>query len=268
MSWIIVGCIIVGFLLYRSWSDVGSREFKASVDDERLYFFSRVFDITRDELLQLRFDGHHFHHRSQVELAGYANVHFDGTWLTNTWNTSLPHSSSYRFARIDGGPDRRYNNNTVTRTTQRSTLRFTGESRTKLSLYSYPGSQVDERLTQLASRATGMLTIAKLSDFQSELGKYSAACALSRSFAVPLERNHAERQRHLGRIYKPSTPTKFDAMDQCEARFAQDDALIQLDSQLSQLMLARLPAEKEMSRAVACARQLAERQRRTSTVSR
>jgi len=169
---IVVVIGIAGLILVELTKNPGDRPFSSLPSHARAEFLKRTFGITKQDCERLRFDGRHFHHPKKSPYETYRGVRANGSTRTTVTNPALPHHISWKYQRLDGGPDLRYRGNVKTMHSERHFIRFEGPQPFVLHVYSYPGhSDVD----QLARKFDAFLCGAQGRDYEREFMEFKAA---------------------------------------------------------------------------------------------
>ena len=163
---------VAGLILVELTKNPGERLFTSLPSHARAEFLNRTFGITKQDCERLRFDGRHFHHPKERPYETYKDVHANGSTRTTVTNPALPHHVSWKYQRLDGGPDLRYRGNVKTMHSQRHFIRFEGLQPFVLHVYFYPGySDAD----QLAKKFGVFLCGAQEKDYENEFMEFKAA---------------------------------------------------------------------------------------------
>lgn len=94
------------------YAQEGQAVFSTSIERTRLEFLSRVVDISKADCNLVHFDGYHFCTPvRKLSCAEVYRIEVLEIKSVNIVNPSLPHYQTWKYQRIDGGPDRRYRGN-------------------------------------------------------------------------------------------------------------------------------------------------------------
>ncbi len=114
----------------------GGRVFQGEVDEHRAEFFEKVFGLSRNDLEFFHFDGKDFHlSNGRHHFSQCSRVRHMDSKTVEVLNPALPHRTSWRYSRIDGGADRRYSNNHEILHSVKHSLLIEGSSTHKLITY-------------------------------------------------------------------------------------------------------------------------------------
>lgn len=171
---ILVGVIVAVILWYplQLLRNPGSREYFGEMSDSRVVFMERAFDISRSESEAFRFDGSCFHHRSRVPYQEYSGVIACGSEMKTIRREFIPHETTWRYSRVDGGPDRRYANNYIIRRSRLHYIKFirSKDSSSILHVYTYPEIRSLDTATEKFNR---FLCGAKDKDYEEQFSRFN-----------------------------------------------------------------------------------------------
>lgn len=126
---------LCSFLAYSYWR----KKYPSSLSRGREAFLNACFDIDADMCRSVCFDGVTFVAGTRIPYSNVRGVKIVGSKRVRVFDPSLPHTSSWGNARIDGGPDRRYSDNPLIMHSERLELAFEGITGFELQVYVLPG---------------------------------------------------------------------------------------------------------------------------------
>lgn len=207
---VVVACIAsstVGLWLANR-ADAGERHFSKPIAPDRAELIEGVFGLTTVDMRFLRFDGEQFWFGlSAKPYSSFTYEQLQSTDAVEVQDPDLPHHAQYAYTRIDGGPDRRYGYNPVTRYSRRYVFRSVGSEERTIIAYSYPGADVD-RADQIAKRFTHFLQCASAIQIDRIVIEFSRAqsrlrLAEGRLKATRAQSEEAERVLALAKHLPP-----------------------------------------------------------------
>jgi hypothetical protein len=151
----------------------GDCVFTSAPSVSRREFLQKAFGISKQDCERLHFDGRFFHHSKEIPYENYSGIRASGSKRTTISNPSLPHQTSWKYQRRDGGPDLRYRGNFKTMLSVRHFIIFEGIKSFTLHVYSYPGRSYE--VDQLVEKFDAFLCGAQEQDYESEFTAFKEA---------------------------------------------------------------------------------------------
>ena len=138
--------LMFGTYFYLTLQGTRTKIMRANLVRQRLSnareeFLLCAFGITRSDCEFLSFDGRYFHHSVEVPYEQYSSIRDVGASIQNVTDPSLPHIFSWKFQRVDGGPDLRYRNNSTTMHSECHNIEFYGRQTFNLPVFCYPAAK-------------------------------------------------------------------------------------------------------------------------------
>jgi hypothetical protein len=153
----------------------GRSIFHGVIPEDRAKFFQETFGLTVDEMGQFHFDGCLFHVGNGVPYWELKSITCTEVRDVSVVNSQLPHTSSWQHERVNGGPDRRYKNNAITRTSRRFQLLFVAASEYRFVIYSQPSSYYASKVNDALQKINKFLAISQIIDLEASFNEYSKA---------------------------------------------------------------------------------------------
>lgn len=174
MEFLLIAIVIVilGFILANYFKNPGDDCFDLTLRSAREEFLQRSFDITKQDCERLHFDGRHFYHRRECPYENYTGIQLIGSEQAVISNPALPHRISWKYQRLDGGPDLRYRGNVKAMHSKRHFVHFDGKKPFTLHVYSYPEFN---DVSQLLIKFDAFLCGAQDSTYESDFNSFEAA---------------------------------------------------------------------------------------------
>ncbi len=136
-------------------------------------FLTNVFGISQTDCEKLGFDGRFFLHDRDVPYEEYRGIHETGSSVIQVNDSNLPHVKSWKYQRVDGGPDLRFRDNTQTMTSEQHMITFDGQRPYQLSVFSYPGE--GQAVSKLIQRFETFLIGAKVKNYEELFERYQSS---------------------------------------------------------------------------------------------
>lgn len=177
--WIVVIFIVIIAMYYTfktPYSSFGENKlhFNQLVPDSRAVFFKECFGITEVDCHAFRFDGNTFWLRKQIHYKHVNSIICEFTKDVIVHKSSLPHYARWTYEKVNGGPDRRYKNNTKTMTSRQYTMRFLGIKNRRMYLYDLPYRDNPE-IEKAIDRFNKMLSLNNTIDLEQYWQQYNQA---------------------------------------------------------------------------------------------
>ena len=152
-------------------------ELRNNLTPSRRELLKEFFGLSYEECTFVKFDGLHFQHRCAVPHDAYTLVALSHAEMVVVKDRSLPHSVGWTYERVNGGPDRRFNDNKEILRSNRYKLSFSGKEDFSFFFYTQPHSLIDRTFVE---RMNDFLLISQLFDYDKIiLGIDAAAASLS-----------------------------------------------------------------------------------------
>lgn len=146
-----IGVVLIGAVALLIASGTWKPLFRKPIRRDRAEFLNQTFGLTVDELRLLHFDGRFFYfnlsRKQPYEKFESVACLFQG--IVRVTNPKIPHTTSWRYTRVDGGPDRRYKNNPRIMTSCKVVLGFRGKRVRKMIAYHLPRSEINTALRKI-----------------------------------------------------------------------------------------------------------------------
>jgi hypothetical protein len=146
--------------------------FVGSITESHAHFLKETFGLTEEELKQLHFDGYCFHFNEKQPCTKFITVSWVSVQDVTVVNSKLPHSTSWRYERVNGGPDRRYSNNPMTMTSRRFTLHFSGAADYILTIY---GRSYWNNIQETLDKFNRLFGVATIIDLKKAIDRYQTS---------------------------------------------------------------------------------------------
>lgn len=154
-------------------------------------FLKDAFDISQADCEKLDFDGRFFLHGRDVPYEDYASIRNTLSSIIKVADANLPHVKSWKYQRVDGGPDLRYRDNTVTIISERHTIALDGLCPYKLSVFCYQGD--GQAVSKLIQRFEAFLIGAQVNNYEALFERYQSA----HGERIMAEGEHSRLQREI-----------------------------------------------------------------------
>ena len=234
--------------------------FTTDMKPARAEFWRMVCDLTQADATVLRFDGEYFDCGMRRHYREFSRARRGADQVIEVNEEWKPHSVSWRYTRIGGGPDRRYASNPRTLSSRRVEVRLDGSATDVLYAYEHPsyggevGKAVEKINRMLAPAAAGL-------DYEEIFQQFEAVYL--RTLPLRSRIDAAEKARgSLGAILREFQALPAEAKQNREVKARRDRAEAELRDVLTMrgtLDLEHQSLVGEMSKLISDAHAIIER---------
>lgn len=195
---VIVFIIALPFIIYSyvshkiRYNAEGNTLFLGKIDRSRADFLQNTLGLDQKELRLIHFDGHFFHLGSKYPYSNFLSVGRVSSQDVEVVNPNIPHFKTWEHTRVDGGPDRRYSSNPVTRHSKKFNLVFHGTEDISYTIYD---ERFDYKVNDILEKVNIFLGITREIDMEAIFNEYKVLMTRQRSLQSMLEDKVKEKSK-------------------------------------------------------------------------
>jgi DnaJ-domain-containing protein 1 len=190
---VVIPIVVIGYIVQQiQYANEGSAVFSRHIPEARARFLLEVFGLQADDLKMLHFDGYYFHLKGNPSFKDLKSVSCVSDQNVSVVNPALPHTTTWRHTRKDGGPDRRYSNNPQTMTSRRFTLCFNGLNSYTLTTY---GAPYYYKIEDVLKKFNILFEVSAVIDLEEKFKLYEAAFARAQTAQTSLNTARTEKSK-------------------------------------------------------------------------